>query len=106
MYSRGSNEAITIVTDSDGCSILNTGDVEDEVPTVFVLSLENYRRGGGAGLLFQNEGHKDFTYKNPMYDTQKRYPFPLKLKKTEVKPMIRLYYNVIINSIINTCNNK
>lgn len=55
MYSRGSNEAITIVTDSDGCSILNTGDVEDEVPTVFVLSLENYRRGGGAGLLLQNE---------------------------------------------------
>lgn len=58
MYSRGSNEAITIVTDSDGCSILNTGDVEDEVPTVFVLSLENYRRGGGAGLLLQNEGHR------------------------------------------------
>lgn len=48
-----------------------------------VLFLENYRRGGGAGLLLQNEGHKDFTYKNPMYDTQKRYPFPLKLKKTE-----------------------
>lgn len=70
-----------------------------------VLSLENYRRWGGAGLLLQNERHKDFTYKNPMYDTQKWYPFPLKLK-TEVKPMIRLYYNVIVNSIINTCNNK
>lgn len=35
-----------------------------------LLSLENYRHGG-AGLLLQNEGHKDFTYKNPMYDTQK-----------------------------------
>lgn len=73
---------------------------------VFLLSLENYRRGGGAGLLLQNEGHKDFTYKNPMCDTQKWHPFPLKLKKTEVKSMIRLYYNVIVNSIINTCNNK
>lgn len=49
MYSRGSNEAITIVTDPEGCSILNKGDAENEVPTVFLLSIENYRHWGGGG---------------------------------------------------------